>query len=255
MPWEDWPRVLQDQHAGYLSWEQLLRNRQQLNDNRTFRAEERRGAVREGRALLQGLVRCGTGGRRMRVRSMEDGIRPIYVCDQRHNVRWQTHACSTLAVARPKPSCEVRRTAPAVVVRGRELAPSHTDEQSADCLNAAGFTRGQGGICSASKVNWIRYVYHIKRGCPPGPAACSQGQRGDGRYRAQAAAALLTVTVSTGADWGKAGKLDGIQAAPHGPWWVKLAPDAIATLRKPVQQHWAHRRSAGSSSGRKRCQP
>jgi DNA invertase Pin-like site-specific DNA recombinase len=418
---EDWPLVLPDHHAAYLSWEQFLRNRQQLDDNRTFRAEERRGAVREGRALLQGLVMCGACGRRMSVRYMEDGIRPLYVCAQLHkdfagktcqslrgdgideavaqmflaamapaqlavalaavkqleaqahavdrqwqlrleraryeadlarrrytavdpenrlvarslerdwnaqltaldqlereyatrptlaaqrvgaterrrilalahdlpvvwhaptttaaerkqlvrllikditltkgqttiriDVRWQTQACSTLEVVRPRPSCEVRRTVPAVVTRVRELAPTHTDKQIADRLNAAGFTSGQGGVFSASKVEWIRYAYHIPSGCPQGPAACPQGQRGDGRYSTQAAAALLHVTVYTVADWCKGGKLDGVQATPHGPWWVKLTPAAIAALRKPVPRHWAHRRSAGDDRSRKRCQP
>jgi hypothetical protein len=35
----------------------------------------------------------------------------------------------------------------------------------------------------------------MKSGGPLGPAACPSGQRGDGRYSAQAAAALLNVTV------------------------------------------------------------
>jgi DNA invertase Pin-like site-specific DNA recombinase len=75
VPRVDWPIVLRDQHEGYLSWEQFVSNVQQLEDNRTFRAEERRGAVREGSALLQGLVVCGRCGRRMTVRYMEDGVR------------------------------------------------------------------------------------------------------------------------------------------------------------------------------------
>jgi DNA invertase Pin-like site-specific DNA recombinase len=80
----DWPIVLRDHHEGYLSWEQFVSNVQQLDDNRTFRAEERRGAVREGSALLQGLVLCGRCGRRMGVRYMVDGRRPIYVCGHLH---------------------------------------------------------------------------------------------------------------------------------------------------------------------------
>jgi hypothetical protein len=170
-------------------------------------------------------------------------------------VRWQTQACSTLEVARPRRIWEIRRTAPAVVTRVREWAPTQTDQQIADRLNAAGFTSGHGGRFSASKVEGIRYAYHIQSGCPQGPAACPQGQRGDGRYSAQAAAALLNVTVYTVADWCKAGTLDGVQAAPHGPWWVKLTPEAIATLRKPVPRHWTHRRSAGTNRERKHHQP
>jgi DNA invertase Pin-like site-specific DNA recombinase len=408
VPRADWPIVLRDHHAGYLSWEQFVSNIQQLDANRTYRAEERPGAVREGGALLQGLVICGRCGRRMTVRYMEDGVRPIYVCAQVHKdlagktcqflrgdgvdqamadlfltalqpahlqvslatltqleeraravdrqwqlrleraryevdlaqrryiavepenrlvarslerdwneklttldrlerehavhptsdslvvnkeerarilalaqdvplvwyaptttaaerkqllrllikdvtltkqsttiaiaVRWQTEACSTLEVLRPQRAADVKRTAPAVLVRVRELALTHTDDDIAVQLNTEGFRSGNEGAFSESKIQWIRYVYQIKSRCPRGPAACPQGQRGDGRYSARAAAALLNVTVYTIAEWCKTGKLDGVQAVPRGPWWVTLTPALIATLRKPVPQHWRQRK-------------
>jgi DNA invertase Pin-like site-specific DNA recombinase len=411
VPRVDWPIVLCDHHVGYLSWEQFGNNVQQLDDNRTYRAEARHGAVREGSALLQGLVVCGRCGRRMTVRYMEDGLRPIYLCAQVHKdlagqtcqflrgdgidqavaqvflaamqpahlqvslatlarleeraravdrqwqlrlerarydvglarrryvavdpenrlvarslerdwnekltaldrlereyathptpnslvvnteerrrilalaqdvplvwyastttaterkqllrllikdvtltkqpttiaiaVRWQTEACSTLEVARPKRAADEKRTAPVVITRIRALAPIHTDEQIASCLNAEGFHSGGGGTFSPGKVAWIRYVHHIQNGCPRGPAACPTGQRGDGRYSARAAAALLNVNVSTIAQWCQTGKLDGVQAVPRGPRWVLLTPDVITTLRKPVPQHWGQRKSGG----------
>jgi hypothetical protein len=80
-----------------------------------------------------------------------------------------------------------------------------------------------------------------------GPAACPRGQRGDGRYSARAAADLLNVTVYTIAEWCKAGKLDGVQVAPRGPWWVKLTPEIIAALRKLVRQY-KPRRSATATA-------
>jgi hypothetical protein len=49
------------------------------------------------------------------------------------------------------------------------------------------------------------------------------------------------VTVSTIADWCKSGRLDGIQATPHGPWWVRLTPEIIERLRKPVRRRWKNR--------------
>ena len=39
------------------------------------------GAVREGAALLQGIVLCGSCGRRMMVYYQEDGVRPAYRCN------------------------------------------------------------------------------------------------------------------------------------------------------------------------------
>jgi DNA invertase Pin-like site-specific DNA recombinase len=80
----DWPIVRQEAHPGYLSWAQFLRNQEQLDDNRTFRAEDRRGAVREGAALLQGLVLCGRCGRRMSVRYPQGPARPLYDCTELH---------------------------------------------------------------------------------------------------------------------------------------------------------------------------
>jgi DNA invertase Pin-like site-specific DNA recombinase len=64
----DWPIVRHDAHPAYIPWEQFLRNQQRLDDNCTARGQDRRGAVREGSALLQGLVLCGRCGRRMTVR-------------------------------------------------------------------------------------------------------------------------------------------------------------------------------------------
>jgi DNA invertase Pin-like site-specific DNA recombinase len=81
---EDWPIVLLDAHPGYISWDHFHHNQQLLDDNRTWRPEERRGAVREGAALLQGIVLCGICGRRMHVRYLQDGTTPSYECRQAH---------------------------------------------------------------------------------------------------------------------------------------------------------------------------
>lgn len=81
---DDWPTMLQEHHPGDISWAQFRRNQEQLDDHRPVDPDQRRGAVREGGALLQGIVSCGVCGRRMTVRSMPDGLRPIDVCAQLH---------------------------------------------------------------------------------------------------------------------------------------------------------------------------
>ena len=81
---EDWPIVLLDAHPGYITWEPFGRKQQVLDENRTWRPEERRGAAREGSALLQGIVLCGVCGRRMNVRYLSDGSIPSYECRQAH---------------------------------------------------------------------------------------------------------------------------------------------------------------------------
>ncbi len=402
---DDWPIVLQGVHPGYITWDQFLRNRQRLDDNRTFRPEEHRGAAREGAALIQGIVVCGLCGRRMSVR-YPDGTTPVYECNQARTklagppcqfirgdgvdaavaqafleamqpaqlqislstldhleeqarqvdrqwqlrlervqyeadlarrrflavepenrlvarslehdwneklaeaehleheytalpkvtayflspaerqrilalaqdlptvwqastttsaerkqlarllikdvtltkgettvhvrIRWQTEALTPLEIPRPKRSYDLRRTPAAVVERIRALASDHTDSQIAAQLNQEGLTPGTGGCFTDGKVQWIRYTYHIPTGCPQRPATSPDEPRGDGRYSARAAAKLLNVNVSTVADWCKSGLLDSLQAAPGGPRWIKLTPDLITQLRKPVARHWQH---------------
>ena len=65
---DHWPTFLRDHHPGYISWSQFCCNQEQLDDNRTFDPAQHRGVVREGGALVQGIVGCGVCGRRMTVR-------------------------------------------------------------------------------------------------------------------------------------------------------------------------------------------
>lgn len=405
---EDWPILLPDAHPGYISWEQFLRNRQQLDDNRTFRPEERRGAVREGAALLQGIVLCGHCGQCMTVRYSANGQICYYVCCQAHKqfahktcqsirgndvdeavvrvfleamqpaqleislstldqlaertrqierqwqlrlertqyeadlarrrfvavepenrlvarslerewnekllqqerlrkeyetrpqpqiqlssaderqrtlalvqdlpaiwragptthadrkqllrflikdvtlarqentirigIRWQTEALTGLEIPRPLRSYELRRTDPKIVEQVRQLATVHNDYEIAARLNERGFTSGAGGTFTKSKVSWIRYAYEIPSQCADWPGLYPSGQRGDGRYSAKAAAELLNVSVSTIAEWCRAGRLDYVQARHRGPRWIKLTPEMITQLRKPVKQHWSSNR-------------
>ena len=56
-----------DHHPGYITWDTYLENQERLAANRRPERGEGGGAPREGRALLQGLVRCGHCARRMQV--------------------------------------------------------------------------------------------------------------------------------------------------------------------------------------------
>jgi hypothetical protein len=160
-------------------------------------------------------------------------------------IRWQTEACTLLDIPRPVRSCDRRRTSPTVIARLRMLAPHHTDSQIATMLNHEGATPGLGGLFTASKVAWLRYAYALPAGCPEAPGVCPDGQRGDGRYSAQAAAQLLNVDVSTIADWCRTGRLEYVQPAPHSPRWITLTPEGITALRKPVRQRKPRRARQG----------
>ena len=158
-------------------------------------------------------------------------------------IRWRTEALTDLIVPRAKRVADARRTDPQVIARVRELAPTHTATHIATLLNEEGLRAGLGGSFTASKVEWIRAAYNIPLDCPEGPGFCPSGQRGDGRYSVLAAAELLNVNVSTIADWCNAGKLDCVRAGTYGPRWIRLTPEIIAELRKPVQRHWKRRLS------------
>src|SRR5829696_3358434 len=64
---EAWDIVVPDVYPAYLSFDAYLANCRQLADNRYNFAQKRRGAPREGSALLAGLIRCGRCGRQMGV--------------------------------------------------------------------------------------------------------------------------------------------------------------------------------------------
>jgi len=158
-------------------------------------------------------------------------------------IRWQTEALTSLAIPRYKMSWEERQTSPQVVDRVRELSPTHTNAQIAVVLNEEGERAGMGGALTVSKIEWIRYAYHIPAGCPERPKAAPTGQRGDGRYSARAAADLLNVNVSTIADWCQLGILESVRSTPLGPRWITLTPEIIAARQKPVRRQWKQRRT------------
>jgi hypothetical protein len=162
-------------------------------------------------------------------------------------IRGPTEALTRLAIPRYKMSWEERQTGPQVVERVRELSPMHTNTQIAAILNEEGERAGMGGTFTVSKIEWIRYAYHIPAGCPERPKAAPNGQRGDGRYSARAAADLLNVNVSTIADWCQAGILESVRSTPLGPRWITLTPESITALRKPVRRQWKQRRTRHAS--------
>ena len=209
----------------------------------TFRSENRFQPVLEALAVIKQYV--GTKTPYLPTDAPVDGVvLPSWretVIEVR--IRWRTEALTDLIVPRAKRVADARRTDPQVIARVRELAPTHTATHIATLLNEEGLRAGLGGSFTASKVEWIRAAYNIPLDCPEGPGFCPSGQRGDGRYSVLAAAELLNVNVSTIADWCNAGKLDCVRAGTYGPRWIRLTPEIIAELRKPVQRHWKRRLS------------
>ncbi len=78
---EDWIVFLPGLLPAYISVEQYERNRQRMEANRS--RSQSMGAVRDGPALLAGLVACGRCGARMTVhyqRGPGGKLSPVYVC-------------------------------------------------------------------------------------------------------------------------------------------------------------------------------
>ena len=95
-------------------------------------------------------------------------------------------------------------------------------------LNEEGMTSGMKEKFTVSKIQWIRYAYDIASGCPQGPGACEGTAERWPLLHPGSGLAKLNVNISTIVAWCKTGRLDGIQSAPHGPWWIKLTPEVIA---------------------------
>lgn len=97
LPIEEWEVCIPNHHLGYSSWETYLANRERLRNNWRPPKGEGGGAAREGRALLQGLVRCGRCGRKMAVGySGNEGSSPRYLCALGLHLYGSTQKCQSI---------------------------------------------------------------------------------------------------------------------------------------------------------------
>ena len=94
LPQTEWPVLLQDAHPAYITWVQYQANQQRLAENAQGKIWKR-GAPRQGAALLQGIVRCSRCGRSMRVHYTHASA---YVCD-RDKATFGASRCQTLNVS------------------------------------------------------------------------------------------------------------------------------------------------------------
>lgn len=85
LPLSSWGIVLENHHDGYITWEQYLENQITLEKNRTnVEATMTSGITREGAALLQGLLVCGTCGCRLTpCYAGNNGFYPQYRCTRK----------------------------------------------------------------------------------------------------------------------------------------------------------------------------
>jgi DNA invertase Pin-like site-specific DNA recombinase len=93
-PRAEWPVLINDHHEGYLSWADYLANETKLAANRTNAGAR---PPREGSALCQGIITCGSCGKPMRTNYHTDQ-RPSYECSRRAD-RLTTATCRSIAAA------------------------------------------------------------------------------------------------------------------------------------------------------------
>ena len=80
LPMEQWAVLIQDHHPGFIDWATFQANQARLDSNTRPKPHQSGGAVREGSALLQGLVTCGHCGRRLHVHYRGRNSAPGYHC-------------------------------------------------------------------------------------------------------------------------------------------------------------------------------
>lgn len=93
-PQDEWVVFIPEHHPGFITFERYLENRRRLRENFRPPRAEGGGAVREGPALLQRLLRCG---RKMQVAySGAKGNCPRYACVRAHQLHGTIPTCQSL---------------------------------------------------------------------------------------------------------------------------------------------------------------
>ena len=78
---EEWKVCIMEHHEAYITWEQYEKNQARLAEVRPrWSMDDNRGPIRDGHALLAGLVRCGQCGRKLRV-AYNAKSSAMYYCD------------------------------------------------------------------------------------------------------------------------------------------------------------------------------
>jgi DNA invertase Pin-like site-specific DNA recombinase len=91
MPISEWRVNLPSHHDGYISWDEFLKNQERLAKNRTnAQATILNGAAREGLALMQGMLICGSCGHALTVSYRGNGgSYPQYLCNWQHRAGFE----------------------------------------------------------------------------------------------------------------------------------------------------------------------
>ena len=90
----DWPVLIKDHHEGYITWAEYLASEARLAANHTAAGAR---PPREGTALCQGIISCGSCGKPM-MTSYHTDQRPSYDCSSRRD-QLTTPSCRSVVAA------------------------------------------------------------------------------------------------------------------------------------------------------------
>ena len=93
-PRAEWPVLIKDHHEGYITWADYLASEARLAANHTAAGAR---PPREGTALCQGIIGCGSCGKPVMTNYHTDQ-RPAYECSSRRD-RLTTPSCRSVAAA------------------------------------------------------------------------------------------------------------------------------------------------------------
>ncbi|HZU44043.1 MAG TPA: recombinase family protein [Terriglobales bacterium] len=90
---KQWAVFIKEHHAGYLDWATFQANQDRISSNVRAERNQSGGAVREGRALLQGIASCGHCGRGLFTYYRGKNAAPGYRCSAHDLVSGGGHYC------------------------------------------------------------------------------------------------------------------------------------------------------------------
>jgi predicted DNA-binding transcriptional regulator AlpA/uncharacterized protein YndB with AHSA1/START domain len=93
LPIEEWAVLIPDHHPGFIDWTNFQANQTRLDSNTRPQPHQSGGAVREGSALLQGIVSCGHCGRRLLTHYRGRTSAPGYHCAGKDIVEGRGQYC------------------------------------------------------------------------------------------------------------------------------------------------------------------
>lgn len=143
----------------------------------------------------------------------------------RVGLRWHTGASEEVALERPKPAPEARRTPSAALALISRLGPQLRDAEIVAELTAAGITTGSGRPFNETAVRWVRHVHKI-------PSPFTVPFR-DGEISVKEVARRLGIAADAVYYWITHGQL-AARKTPSGRWCVPWDEETDAACLRRI---------------------